>query len=267
MDTEPVTYSSIYKIPGAYPAKMPTDMGLIRRYDTGIRNTVIKREVHTMLKNMQEVLEKGFKILNDVYFNGELPPIVISIMSSPRTNGHFTINKEWRVEEERLNEINISAEHLDRPIENIMGTLMHEMVHYYCQLNGIADVSQNGRYHNKKFKEEAEKRGLLISQGQYIGWSITEPGEEFKRVIRGAGIEKPVDINRDGIMDIQALIGLMGLPGSGDGEKGKNTMLPKKPKCSTRKYRCPSCGNSFRATKDINVMCMDCNEIFIKVEK
>ena len=64
-----------------------------------------------MLKNMQEVLEKGFEVLNDVYFNGELPPIVISIMSSPRTNGHFTINKEWRVEEERLNEINISAEH------------------------------------------------------------------------------------------------------------------------------------------------------------
>ena len=106
-----------------------------------------------MLKSMQEILEYGFEILNKEYFNGELHPIVISIMSSPRTNGHFTINKEWRVENERFNEINISAEHMDRPIENIMGTLMHEMVHYYCQLNGIADVSQNGRYHNKKFKE------------------------------------------------------------------------------------------------------------------
>lgn len=27
------------------------------------------------------------------------------------------------------------------------------------------------------------------------------------------------------------------------------------------------CGNSYWATKDINVMCMDCNEILIKVEK
>ena len=153
-----------------------------------------------MLKSMQEILEYGFEILNKVYFNGELPPIVISIMSSPRTNGHFTINKEWRVEDKRFNEINISAEHMDRPIENIMGTLLHEMVHYYCQINGIADVSQNGRYHNKKFKEEAEKRGLIISQGKYIGWSKTEPGEAFKNVLKEHGIKKPIDINRDGIM-------------------------------------------------------------------
>lgn len=220
-----------------------------------------------MLKNMQETLERGFEVLNEVYFNDELPPIVISIMSSPRTNGHFTINKEWRVEEERLNEINISAEHLDRPIENVMATLMHEMVHYYCQLNNIADVSQNGRYHNKRFKAEAEKRGLIITQGQYIGWSITEPGEEFKKVIKDAGIEKPIDINRDGIVDLSILTGLLGGKDNGDGGKGKNMVLTKKPKCSTRKYVCPSCRNSFRATKDINVMCMDCNEIFIKVEK
>lgn len=218
-----------------------------------------------MLKNMQETLEKGFEVLNKVYFNNELPPIVISIMSSPKTNGHFTINKEWRVEEERLNEINISAEHLDRPIENIMATLMHEMIHYYCQLNNIADVSQNGRYHNKRFKAEAEKRGLIISQGKYIGWSITEPSEAFKRVIKDAGIEKPMDINRDGIIDLSVLIGLLG--GKDNGDDGKNKVLPKKPKCSTRKYMCPTCGNSFRATKDINVMCMDCNEIFVKVEK
>ncbi len=59
-----------------------------------------------MLKSMQEILEYGFEILNKVYFNGELPPVVISIMSSPRTNGHFTINKEWRVEDKRFNEIN-----------------------------------------------------------------------------------------------------------------------------------------------------------------
>ena len=32
---------------------------------------------------------------------------------------------------------------------------------------------------------------------------------------------------------------------------------------STRKYICPCCGNSFRATKNINVMCMDCNEQFV----
>ncbi|MBQ6887674.1 MAG: SprT-like domain-containing protein [Lachnospiraceae bacterium] len=219
-----------------------------------------------MLKNMQEVLEYGFDVLNKVYFDGELPPIVITIMSAPRSNGHFTINREWRVAEERLNEINISAEHLDRPIENIMATLCHEMVHYYCQLNGIQDTSQNYRYHNKNFKREAEKRGLLISQGKYIGWSITNPSPEFIEIIKSHGIEKPMDINRDGFqMDLAGVLGVLGgLPGA-DGANG--LAVPKKPKCSTRKYICLCCGNSFRATKDINVMCMDCDEQFIKEEK
>ena len=219
-----------------------------------------------MLKNMQEVLEYAFDVLNEVYFNGELPPIVITIMSSPRTNGHFTINREWRLNEERLNEINVSAEHLNRPIENICSTVMHECIHYYCQIKGIQDVSSNGRYHNKKFKEEAEKRGLIISKREYIGWSVTEPSEEFIEVIRSHGIEKPIDINRDGEqIDLAGLLGGMGANGMILGPNGLPVAVKKK--TSTRKYICPCCGNSFRATKDIDVLCLNCNEQFVKVEK
>lgn len=39
-----------------------------------------------MLKSMQEVLEYDFSVLNKVYFNDKLPTIVITIMSSPRSN-------------------------------------------------------------------------------------------------------------------------------------------------------------------------------------
>ena len=221
-----------------------------------------------MLKNYQEMLEYSFEVLNRVYFNGVLPPIVITIMSSPRTNGHFTVNREWRVGEENFNEINISAEHLDRNIENVMATLQHEMIHYYCQLNGIQDTSQYGRYHNKNFKNEAEKRGLKISKEKYIGWSVTEPTQEFIQVLKENGIEKPVDMNRDGYFTstIMGILGKGGLDGK-DGTNGMDGSEPKKPKSSTRKYQCPCCGNSLRATKDLNIMCMDCNEQFIKVEK
>ncbi|ODR29533.1 SprT-like domain-containing protein [Eisenbergiella tayi] len=215
-----------------------------------------------MLKDYQALLERAFDILNSVYFNNELPPIIISIMSSPKTNGHFTVGKVWRAEGSKLHEINISAEHLDRPIGNILATLCHEMVHYYCQLNGIQDVSQGGRYHNKLFKQEAERRGLIISYAKYIGYSVTEPGQEFIKVIQAHKLEKPVDINRDG-----ATVS-WGAGGSG-GDNGTDTGkgVPVAKKTSTRKYVCPVCGNSFRATKDINVLCMDCQEQFIKVEK
>ena len=39
-----------------------------------------------MLKNMQEVLEYGFEVLNEVYFNGELlnNPASVSLLSGDR---------------------------------------------------------------------------------------------------------------------------------------------------------------------------------------
>ena len=219
-----------------------------------------------MLTSMQEVLEYGFAVLNRVYFEDSLPMPVITIMSSPRTNGHFTVGKTWGAEDDHLHEINISAEHLDRPIENIMATLAHEMTHYYCLLNGISDTSQNGRYHNKLFKIEAEKRGLLISRADGIGYSITAPSSDFIRVLQENHIEKPLDINRE-----SELLGFMGGGGGGDqnGQSGglDGTQGTMRRKTSTRKYQCPSCKNSFRATKDINVMCMDCLEQFIKIMK
>lgn len=219
-----------------------------------------------MLKNMQEVLEYCFEVLNEVYFDDTLPSVVITIMSSPRTYGHFTVGKVWKADEEHLNEINISAEHLDRPIENVMATLQHELIHFYCQINNIADTSQSGRYHNKNFKREAEARGLIISYAKYIGYSVTEPSPEFIEVLQSHGIEKPLNINRDGIM------GIAGIGGNGSGDDGKSGTDGKgiqtgKRKTSTRKYQCPCCGNSFRATKDIRVLCMDCNKQYVKVEK
>lgn len=223
-----------------------------------------KRRCRELLKDYQALLERAFDVLNQVYFNNELPPIIISIMSSPKTNGHFTTGKVWRAQDSKLNEINISAEHLDRPIENILATLCHEMVHYYCQLNGIQDVSQGGRYHNKLFKQEAERRGLIISNAKYIGYSVTEPSSEFIKVIQDYKLKKPIDINRDGVM-VSWGTGGSGSGGGNGTDAGKGVPVAKK--TSTRKYICPSCGNNFRATKDINVLCMDCQEQFIKVKK
>lgn len=221
-----------------------------------------------MLKSMQEVLEYGFDVLNRVYFDGELPSVVITIMSSPKSYGHFTISPVWKLEEARLNEINISAEHLDRDIESVMATLMHEMCHYYCQINGIQDTSKAGRYHNKNFKREAELRGLSIRYHKYIGYSVTEPTQEFIQVLKDNCIEKPIDINRGG----EIWFGGLGIGGTGGTEGGVGGLVgvdgkPIKKKGSTRKYICSGgCGCSFRATKDINVMCMDCMAEYVKVE-
>lgn len=216
-----------------------------------------------MLKSMQEMFEYAYDVLNERFFDGELPPVVITLMSDKHSFAHFTVHPEWRLESDRLHEINLSVNYLSRPVGNLIASLCHEMVHYHCLLNNIQDTSKNGRYHNKRFKAEAEKRGLIISYAQYIGYSVTEPSQELLRIIEEAGITKPLDINRDGYMDIASIMGILG--GMQGGATGTGTTT--KPKCSTRKYLCKGCGSSFRATRDLEVLCIPCNKRYVKVEK
>ena len=221
-----------------------------------------------MIKNMQEMLEHAYDIFNAELFNCVLPPVAITIMSSPRSNAHFTLDKVWRNSDVRVHEINISAEHLDRSVYEVLASLIHEMVHYYCLLNDLKDTSQNHRYHNKIFKQEAEKRGLSISYAKYIGYSVTEPTQQLMNLIDEYGLHKPIDINRDGVF-VDIAVGIGGATGIDgiDGFMGIDGTVGKKKKTSTRKYICSGgCGCSFRATKDLNVMCLDCMAEYIRAD-
>ena len=217
-----------------------------------------------MLEKYQKMFTEVFELLNKEYFEDTLPPLVITIQSSNRKSyGHFSVFKVWKAEGVYMHELNISSDFLSRNIYELCSTMQHELIHYYCQLNGIQDTSHGGKYHNKNFKREAEKRGLIISYQQYIGYSVTKPSKGFTELLKANNIEKPRDINRVGEKR-------GGNDGTGiDGKAGTDNgiELPNKPKSSTRKYQCMCCGNSFRATKDINVLCLDCDMQYVKVTK
>lgn len=185
-------------------------------------------------------LEDAFDILNKQYFENTLPKPIITIQSSPKTNGHFTTQEVWKDTQRKRSfyEINLSAERLNRPIANTIATLIHEMVHYYCQLNDIQDTSRGGTYHNKRFKEEAEKRGLLIDYDPKIGHSITQPSPALKSFCTAQHWRNKLTICRAG-------------------DYPDDTPKQKKPS-STRKYICPCCGQSVRATKEVRILCMEC---------
>lgn len=188
-------------------------------------------------------LEEAFDILNKQYFDNTLPKPIITIQSSPKINGHFIGKEIWTdVQRKRsFYEINLSAERLNRPIANTIATLIHEMVHYYCQLNGIQDTSRGNTYHNKRFKEEAEKRGLLIDYDPKIGHSITQPSPTLKSFCTAQHWRNKLTICRAG-------------------DYPDDTPKTKK-LSSTRKYICPCCGQSVRATKEVNIACMDCDQV------
>lgn len=77
-------------------------------------------------------LNKLFDLLNQRFFESALSRPTITIQSTPRAYGHFSMRDDtWVSVTGSSNEINIGAGTLARPIENICATLLHEMVHYY----------------------------------------------------------------------------------------------------------------------------------------
>ena len=133
------------------------------------------------LTNYQRVsnyLVKVFKAVNEEYFENELEIPTITIQSTVGAYGHVSVSKLWTNGETATHELNLSADYLNRPIENVVATLIHEGCHLYALQKGIKDTSNRGVYHNKRFKELAEARGLHIERHPRYGWTLTEPTEE-----------------------------------------------------------------------------------------
>lgn len=208
----------------------------------------------TNYQRTSNYLVKVFKLINDSFFDNELEIPTITIQSKTGTYGHITVNKVWSNSEVATHELNICADYLNRPIENIVATLIHEGCHLYAIQNQIQDTSNRGIYHNTRFKKLAESRGLHIEKHPTYGWTLTEPTEEIIDFCIANSLED-IQICRHSDFSL----GNMG----GGAKTGNGTMIPPTPKkSSTRKYICPCCGNSFRATKEINVLCMDCSVPF-----
>ena len=192
-------------------------------------------------------LEDAYDVLNVKYFEGALPKAVITIQSSPKAYGHFTPWDAWKENDTGYKEINLGAETLNRPIENVIATLIHEMVHFSNWCSNIKDCSRGGYYHSKKFKIEAEKRGLIIEYDKTIGYSPTSPSPELIEFINEQGWQG-VDLARQGQLSFSG------------GNNGRT-------KSNVRKYLCPECGCSVRATKEVFIGCLTCDCPMELVEK
>lgn len=195
-------------------------------------------------------LNKIFDLLNAEFFESALSRPTITIQSTPRAYGHFSLrDNTWVSAVGDTHEINIGAGTLARPIEQVAATLLHEMVHYFNYENGVQDCSRGNTYHNKRFKVAAEAHGLTVTHSDKYGWSHTAPSEALLDFILENGLTD-ILINRNEYGGFQV---------TGTGTHSGTGMTPPRRPSSTRKYICPCCGNSVRATKAVNIACLDCN--------
>lgn len=213
----------------------------------------------TSLKPVIDKLENLFSKFNEKFYDGELQKVIITV-SPDTTKGAYGWCTAWRAwsnqepkkisdmkpeeieaaKAEGFYEINICAEYLARPFEQICETLLHEMVHLYNLQIGVQDTSRSGTYHNKKYKEAAERHGLTVDKDSKYGWTKTSLNDEAKAFVEGLQDKK---------------FQLFRKPSFKMGGSSKT-------KQSTRKYVCPMCGCIIRATKEVHVICGDCNVEF-----
>ena len=129
-------------------------------------------------------LNKIFDLLNEAFFENELSRPTITIQSTPRAYGHFSLREDtWISKLGGTHEINIGAGTLARPIEEVAATLLHEMVHYWNYEHGVQDCSRGNTYHNRRFKEAAECRGLIVTHSDKYGWSHTAPSDALLELV------------------------------------------------------------------------------------
>jgi hypothetical protein len=92
-------------------------------------------------------------------------------------------------------------------------------------------------YHNKKFKQEAESRGLIIEHIKTFGWSKTSITSELSEFIKTINInETAFDFCRN---------------------KTIKTRVAAE-KTPTTTYKCPDCECVVRGNIGLNMICGDC---------
>jgi len=198
-------------------------------------------------------LEKLFNMLNADLFNNELATPIITIQSTPRAYGHYSLNPLWQVKGDVRHEINIGAGTLDRPIENIVGTMVHEMCHMYDDtVLNIQDCSRGGTYHNRAFARTAAGHGLIVSRSEKFGWSRTEPSDELIEWILENNISE-IKLNRNEPNGIRIGGGTTAVSGgaiTGTARRGNSI-----------RWVCPKCGMIARTTRAAFLVCGECLEI------
>lgn len=138
-------------------------------------------------------MNKSAEIINHLtdmfhFFNKELEaeltePIITLIPNRGRSNyyGWYWKNR-WRNKDEMYSEINIAPDYLDRSIDELANTMIHEMAHLKNSVLGIKDCN-SAQYHNKKFKVMAEKFGLAVEKMRGRGYAITKLGGRSQELV------------------------------------------------------------------------------------
>lgn len=210
----------------------------------------------TSMTRLTGQIERMFKSLNESFYDGQLDMPIITVTPTARAYAHYTPWNAWESKGEHKREINISSAYLDRPLEYICGSLLHEMAHMYNDtVLEVSDTSRGGTYHSKVFKQAAESHGLVCTRTEKYGWSDTST------ILSDELIDWV--LLHDEFREIELCRTVPGLIAVGVGVKAADGSAPAitATRNNSRRFVCPKCGMIARTTRVARLICGDCMEV------
>lgn len=106
-------------------------------------------------------LQQAFDHFNDRLFDGQLPQCLLTLQREKKTCGYFSAQRFGDTEGKRADEIALNPAYFAvEPLQEIMQTIVHEMVHLWQYHFGKPG---RGRYHNDQWADKMQTIGLMPS--------------------------------------------------------------------------------------------------------
>ena len=171
---------------------------------------------------------------NIAFFKGQ--PVPVPAISFERTNinnlGHYVLGRNSLG---LLENININRVHLNRPLYDILATLIHEMCHAWQKIYGTPSKSW---FHNKEFQFKMLELGIICdNKGCHLGL-----GDPFVFMLKKHSISFTNMFDLDGFIKIPPKAK----------PKGKSKL---------KKWTC-GCTNIRVAISDLEAKCLKCGNMF-----
>ena len=194
-------------------------------------------------------LQKAFNHFNEQLFENRLPPVMITLTRKRNAHGYFWAEQfKHREDGDATHEIALNPNTMDRTMEAVLSTLVHEMTHLEQQEYG--KPGKNG-HHNREWVNLMERVGLIPSDTGEPGGKQT--GRKMTHYIDPEG---PFVEAFDALMPFD-------LPYF---TQPRETSGAKKKDLSKVKRTCPCCNANAWAKLGSCIMCGDCEELMIEEE-
>lgn len=248
-------------------------------------------------------MQQAYDFFNKKVFSNKLPEILITFQRGKKHLGYFSpdrFNGKSLVSELAMNPDLFAV----RSLSDVLSTLLHEMFHVW-QYYADVPKPKTPAYHDRVWGSEMEKAGLIPSHnglpgGRKTGVNMTHyidpegifPDLIYELINSGYSISwfdqfgykeygKPISIIDKKIIDrwknqtedeellkkLTTVIGQSSEVALIDIEDLANFQKEKKKKVKTKfKYICPECKKNIWGPSGINVICCDCDEVFVQEE-